>query len=39
MEVTASLEFIPSAICSVNAFDLDRSMAEAVEEVRYAEYL
>jgi sugar phosphate isomerase/epimerase len=36
---TASLEFVPSAICSPEAFDLDRSLAEAVAETKYAESL
>jgi len=32
-QVAATLEFVPSAICPVEAFDLERSLAEAVEEV------
>ena len=33
-QVSATLEFVPSAICPVEAFDLERSLAEAVEEVK-----
>ena len=33
--IEATLEFIPSAICTVEAFDLKRSIAEAVAEAQF----
>lgn len=37
--VAATLEFIPSAICSVDQFDMELSLAEAVAEFEYFQRL
>ena len=37
--LAATLEFIPSAICPVEAFDLEQSLAEAVAETEYCKLL
>jgi len=36
-DTEATIEFVPSAICSVDEFDLETSLAEAVTEAGYAE--
>jgi sugar phosphate isomerase/epimerase len=36
LAVDASIEFVPCAICPVEEFDLEKSLAEAVSEAEYA---